>query len=76
MLAIMLRVVLLYNQKKGRSLKMNIENAVKYARDTIINRDCVDVFECINDVANMYATSYNEYMEIYNKLIIILDANS
>lgn len=55
---------------------MNIENIVKSARDTIINRDCTDVIEYINDVANIYATNYNEYMEIYNKLTAILNANS
>lgn len=55
---------------------MNIENAVNYARDTIINRDCCDVLEYINDVANMYASDYNEYMSIYNRLMVILETNS
>lgn len=55
---------------------MNIENAVNYARDTIINRDCCDVLEYINDVANIYAVDYNEYMAIYNRLIAILEADS
>lgn len=55
---------------------MNIENAIDYARDTIVNRDCVDVLEYINDVANMYASDYNEYMAIYNRLIAILQVNS
>ena len=55
---------------------MNIDNAVNYARDTIINRDCCDVLKYINDVANIYATDYNEYMAIYNRLTAILDANS
>lgn len=55
---------------------MNIENAVKYARNTIINRDCCDVLEYINDVANIYGSNYNEYLAIYNRLIGILRANS
>ena len=55
---------------------MNIDNAVNHARDIIINRDCCNVLEYINDVANIYATDYNEYMAIYNRLIAILEANS
>lgn len=55
---------------------MNIENAVTYARDTIINRDCCDVLEYINDVANIYAGNYDEYMEISDRLMTILNTNS
>lgn len=55
---------------------MNIDNAVNHARDTIINRDCTDVMEYINDVANIYAANYDEYLAIWDRLIGILEANS
>ena len=55
---------------------MNIDNAVNHARDTIINLDCCDELEYINDVANIYAADYNEYLAISNRLIAILEANS
>ena len=54
----------------------NIESAVSYARDIIINRDCCDVLEYINDVANLYAADYGEYMIISDRLTAILEANS
>ena len=54
----------------------NIQKAIALAQNAIVNHDYSgDVNEYINDIANRFATNYNEYMEIWKRLNAIYEIN-
>ena len=63
--------VFLYRQKIKREGDMNMKNVLDYLRTVKANGGKITA-EVLNDAANIFSSSYEEYMRIYDALEVLL----